>query len=131
MSNIQNYSSSQFPLRISEFKAILESRNKEDVIGYACRSTSCPIAKILKKECGGWDTYVHDDVTSFGGHKYENPEWVKSFIKEVDVGDEYSKKRKIITKEALQIVNNLYICTVCNQYNPEGTNCGKRDNCPW
>jgi hypothetical protein len=129
MTNLQKHLVTQFPLRISKFKAILETRNSEEVIGYACRSTICPIARILKKECGGWDTYVHKEVTSFGGHKYENPEWVREFVHQIDGCKQTNDP--ITVEEALEIVNNFYICTVCNQYNPEGTNCGKKDNCPW
>lgn len=105
MSNIQNYSSTQFPLRISEFKAILEIGNKEEVVGYAGRSTICPIAKILKKECGGFDTYVHKEITSFGGHKYENPEWVRTFIRQVEEGKETNDP--ITVEEALEVVNSI------------------------
>lgn len=105
MSNIQNYTATDFPLRISEFKAILETRNKEDVVGYACRSTTCPIAKILKRDCGGWDTYVHKKITSFGGHNYENPEWVRKFVHQIDGCKETNEP--ITVEEALEVVNSI------------------------
>lgn len=105
MSNVQNYSSSQFPLRISEFKAILETRNSEEVVGYTGRSTICPIAKILKKECEGRDTYVHKKITSFKGQNYENPEWVKNFIRQVEDGKVVNDP--ITVEEALKVVNSI------------------------
>jgi hypothetical protein len=127
MSKNSGYSATQFPLRISRFRAILETRNSEEVVGYACRSTICSLAKILKKECGGWDIYVHKNVTFFGGHNYENPSWVRKFVDKVD---EKLGISNVTTVQALEILNNLHICTVCNKYNPEGKNCGK-DNCDW
>ncbi len=51
---------------------------------------------------------------------------VKEFVEEVDK----SISRKVTVEQDLQIVNNLYICTFCNKYNPEGTSCEK-ENCPW
>ena len=122
-----------YPLTLVEFKSWLSTKRKKDVVGRTREASSCPIAVVLKEKESDTEksinvypntTYIHDTA-------YENPGWVKSFISEVDKRDEYAKKRSITTKEALQIVNNLYICTVCNQYNPEGTNCGKKDNCPW
>lgn len=238
MSNVRSYPATQFPLRLGEFKNILESKEKLEIVGEAGRTTCCPIALVVKSQCGGFDICVGHNTTGFGGHIYENPEWVVEFIRQIDAdkdtgtpitveealevinsikeykmnteypltlvgfkswleskeenevvgsrrkrgccpvanvlrdtqlkakqlnperlssvvvegkytiirGTEYtnpfwvetfvtevdmSEKPSVSAKEALQIVNNLYICTVCNQYNPEGTNCGKKDNCPW
>lgn len=56
----------------------------------------------------------------------ELPRRVREFVEEVDT----SISRKVTVEQDLQIVNNLYICTVCNKYNPEGASC-ERENCPW
>lgn len=130
---ISRFAPNCFPVTLAEFKSWLSTKRKKDVVGKTREASTCPIAVVLKeKESSTEKTInVYPGTTYIQGTAYENPEWVKNFIKGVDAGDEYSKKRNITTKEALQIVNNLYICTVCNQYNPEGTNCGKRDNCPW
>jgi hypothetical protein len=122
-----------FPLTVDEFKSWLSTKRKRDVVGRTREASSCPIARVLKEKESNTEKSinVYPGTTYIQGTAYENPDWVKSFIEKVDTGDEYSKKRNITTKEALQIVNNFSYCTVCNQYNPEGTNCGKKDNCPW
>lgn len=51
---------------------------------------------------------------------------VKEFVEEVDK----SISRKVTVEQALKIVSNLDVCTVCNQTNRDGTSCEK-ENCPW
>jgi len=123
-----------YPLTLVRFKSWLESKSVEEVVGIREKSHFCPIAKALK-ECvyseEGNDVEVEFNYTSIDPEVdvicFRNPAWVTDFVERVDV----LETSEVTAKDALQIVNNLYICTVCNQYNPEGTNCGKKDNCPW
>ena len=105
MSTNSSYLATQFPLSISKFKAILENKGTKEVAGYARLSTTCPIALALKKDCEGWDTYVRKDITFFGGHIYENPEWVREFVRQIDGYKEVNDS--ITVKEALEVINSI------------------------
>lgn len=124
----------EYPLTLVNFKSWLESKTLDEEVGQTGEPTCCPIANFLKEEDVSQDVYVDWTTTMISNEEieYPNPLWVRKFIDEVDMLDDEDREQDIVTaKDALEIVNNLYICTVCNQYNPEGTNCGKKDNCPW
>lgn len=125
----------KYPLTLVEFKSWLESKNENHTVGLKNCSHGCPVFRCLKNKgekvvgVGLLDTEFLLSNETYGA--LENPKWVQRFILGVDVEDLSECQAYVTAKDALEIVNNLYICTVCNQYNPEGTNCGKRDNCPW
>jgi len=119
-------------LNLDEFCTWLKSKDENEVVGEALVCGYCPLANYLLDK-GNSEVEVYSNRTYAypvaAGSWIDNPDWVKKFVSKIDnnrqVGD------TITVKDALEVVNNLYICTVCNQYNPEGTNCGKKDNCPW
>lgn len=132
-----------YPLTLVEFKSWLESKNEKEVIGIAREGLTCPIATALrdykfKENQNVDDIEVGQDTTVVyysyynGGLKQDtlaNPAWVCNFIDVIDEVDE--DETEVTAKDALEIVNNFSWCTVCEQDRPEGTNCGKKDNCPW
>jgi hypothetical protein len=119
----------EYPVTFFDFKSWLESQNKHKIVGEAAVCSHCPVATFLKEEGYNQDIVIYSDRTYISNKKFENPEWVKEFVSKVDIGRLVGTL--ISAEDALEIVSNLYICTVCNKYNPEGTNCGKKDNCPW
>lgn len=117
----------EYPLTLDEFKQVLEIKLKSEVVGEVGRSNSCPIANVLKEK--GVDACVGNRITITDDKSFDNPEWVTKFTIEIDgCKVDYTP---ITVEECTKVIDNLYICTVCNTYNPEGTNCGKKDNCPW
>lgn len=118
----------EYPLSLVEFKSWLQSKNEGEIVGETVASCNCPIFNALKAK-GISVLAVSTFTTDLDPKKdlYSNPRWVHSFIQKVDS----LPLSKVTASEALKVINNLYICTVCNQFNPEGTNCGKKDNCPW
>lgn len=118
-----------YPVTFTDFKFWLDSKNTDDIVGDALTCGHCPIARLLLDK-GHSEVEVYAMVSYISSVNYdENPGWVYNFVKEIDKNRQVGEQ--ITVKDCLKIVNNLYICTVCNQYNPEGTNCGKKDNCPW
>jgi hypothetical protein len=82
----------------------------------------------INKTCvNGTTTYINSELL-------ENPDWVQEFISKIDSLPIEKKPNEmnipITAQQALEVVNNFHICTVCNKYNPEGKNCGK-DKCDW
>lgn len=124
-----------YPLNLVEFELWLKSKDEKDFVGSKGCSRGCPIFKCLqdKKEqvyaVGEQNTEFLLPNGNYG--TLDNPKWVWSFVRKIDSTATNALNGDVTAKEALQIVNNLHICTVCNTYNPEGTNCGKKDNCPW
>lgn len=119
----------EYPLTLVEFKSWLENKDKNVVVGRLKDGNHCPIALALKENTELRLVFVSDIDTQIGHERVMNPLWVHYFTRKVD--SNWQTKKVITANQALEIVNNLYICTVCNKYNPEGTNCGKKDNCPW
>ena len=126
-----------YPLSLIEFKCWLESKNEKEVVGWQGWCKGCPIFKCLKDKKE--DLYsVNYESTHFLDNRIDsldNPDWVKRFIEKIDDSSIIPLKSgemnaSITAQQALEILNNLHICTVCNRYNPEGKNCGK-DNCDW
>mgnify|MGYP000438065330 CR=1 FL=1 len=117
---------SNYPLTLVEFKSWLESKDENEVAGKVKNGNHCPIANILKED--NKSVFVGDNFTGIDDIEILNPLWVHYFLTSVDSLWETTKD--ITAQQALEIVNNLYICTICNRYNPEGKNCGK-DNCDW
>ena len=123
-----------YPLSLVEFKSWLEAKNENEVVGWQGGCRCCPIFKCLKYRNNDVIS-VNGTTTYVNGSLLKNPKWVNSFISEVDNCSVIPLKQgemnaSITAQQALKVLNNLYICTVCNQYNPEGKNCGK-DNCDW
>ena len=118
-----------YPLSLVEFKSWLESKDENEIVGESHRTDCCPIANFLRLKTNAKKIQVRSYVTRADEYVTAfNPDWVTDFVIEVDSLEENQKS--VIAKEALQILSNLYICTNCNKYNPEGKNCGK-DNCDW
>lgn len=115
-----------YPLTLIDFKSWLESKSEDEVVGVTEFCSLCPIATALKASMNQTDIRVRTDDTVLDSSTVKNPKWVKDFIYQVDD----TLKGDVTVSRALEIVNNLYICTTCNKYNPEGKNCGK-DNCDW
>lgn len=126
-----------YPLSLVEFKSWLESKDKTDKVGWQGWCHGCPIFKCLKDKNSNMDVYktsVNGTTTFINNELLENPGWVREFIIKIDslpiVVEPDEMNIPITAHQALEVMNNLYICTVCNKYNPEGKNCGK-DNCDW
>lgn len=120
-------------LSLIEFKSWLGAKNETDKVGWQRECQGCPIFKCLSDKGLNMDTYdafVSGMCTYTNNELLENPNWVREFISKIDSLQLEEKPSKITAKQALEVVNNLHICTVCNKYNPEGKNCGK-DNCDW
>jgi hypothetical protein len=124
MNTVPNY-----PVTFFDFKEWLDSKSANDVVGEALTCDQCPLARLLTDK-GHQEVEVYPLRSYVDSIKYDkNPGWVYDFVKKVDTDKQVGEQ--ITAGECLKILNNLYICTVCNKYNPEGTNCGKKDNCPW
>lgn len=117
----------EYPLTLVEFKSWLESKKQYDIVGYAAYNNCCPVANALKRGCETINTKVQRENSYIGEETFVNPSWVKNFVKIVDT----CGLLDITAEKGLQIINNFSYCTVCEQDRPEGTNCGKKDNCPW
>lgn len=115
-----------YPLTLVEFKSWLDSKEEDEIVGITQFCSLCPIAIAIKATTNQTETRVRTDDTILGSLTVKNPKWVKDFIYQVDE----TLEGNVTVKRALEIVNNLYICTTCNKYNPEGKNCGKK-NCDW
>jgi len=118
-----------YPLTFVEFKTWLESKKEDAIVGRIKDGNRCPIARALKENNRLRLVFVDDIDTQISYERIINPLWVHYFTRGVD--SNWQTEKVVTAKKALEVLNNLYICTVCNQYNPEGTNCGKKDNCPW
>lgn len=119
----------EYPVTFFDFKSWLDSRDTNDVVGEAVICGHCPVASFLREK-GYQEVSIYSTKSYINSTKYENnPSWVTAFVEEIDRDKPVG--RPITVKECLKVVNNFSYCTVCNQYNPEGTNCGKKDNCPW
>jgi len=126
-----------YPLTLDEFKSWLKSKSEDEIVGWQYWSKGCPIFNSIKDKRG--DIYsVNFESTHFLDTRIEtvtNPEWVKKFINKVDDRQIIPLKQgetnaSITATQALEVLNNLYICTKCNKYNPEGTKCSRED-CDW
>lgn len=117
---------SKYPLTLPEFKQWLESKDSDDVVGRKETCDRCPIAKALL-EIKEKEASVFNYKTYFWDKTSNNPEWVVSFIHQLDnSGDD----PQVTASKALEIIETFCFCTVCNSSNKEGSNCG-RDDCPW
>lgn len=116
----------KYPLTPVELESWLKSKTKDEVVGNTIDGCSCPIFNALKAK-GTKVLSVSTFATDLDTDIVTNPKWVYTFIKQID----RLPQSQITSSQALDILNNFYICTVCNLYNPKGTNCGKKDNCPW
>jgi hypothetical protein len=117
-----------YPLTLVDFELWLKSKNGSDVVGETVASCNCPVFNALRAK--GISVLAVSTFTTDLDPKDDlvtNPSWVSNFIQKIDS----LPQREVTSSQALHVLNNLYICTVCNKYNPEGTNCGKKDNCPW
>lgn len=117
---------SNYPLSLIGFKSWLESKNENEVVGKIKNGSHCPIANILKED--NESVFVGDNFTGIDHIEILNPLWVHYFITGAD--SLWGTTKDITARQALEIVNNFSICTVCNKYNSEGRNCG-RDDCDW
>ena len=115
-----------YPLTFVEFKSWLESKEENEVVGRLKDGNHCPIARVLKEN--NRLVFVDDIDTQIGHERVMNPLWVHYFTRKVD--SNWQTEKVVTAKRALEVLNNLHICTNCNKYNPEGKNCGK-DNCDW
>lgn len=126
-----------YPLSLVEFKSWLESKDESRNVGWQGRCWGCPIFKCLQDKNNSiheGNTVVNGLTTYINKELIENPSWVKDFISKIDslllVEEPGETNIPVTAQQALEVVNNLHICTVCNKYNPEGKNCGK-DKCDW
>ena len=127
-----------YPLSLVEFKSWLESKDESCNVGLQGASWGCPIFKCLQDKNNSireGNAVVYRLTTNIKNELIENPSWVKDFISKIDSLPLVEEPGEAIfipvtAQQALEVVNNLYICTVCNKYNPEGKNCGK-DKCDW
>jgi len=116
-----------YPLTSIEFKLWLESKDKDEIVGLIKNGDYCPVATVLKQTQK--QVYVNDTYTEINFKKILNPGWVTEFTRAIDRN--WSKVENDITAEkALEVLNNLFVCTSCNSNNPEGTACSRED-CPW
>lgn len=123
-----------YPLSLVDFKSWLESKDKKEIVGWQGDCNGCPIFKCLMDKSFNISS-VNYESTHFLDNRFDNPEWVKIFIGQVNNREIIPLKQgeinaSITAQQALEVLDNLHICTVCNKYNPEGKNCGK-DNCDW
>jgi len=127
-----------YPLTLDEFKSWLESKSEDEIVGEQRRLVGCPIFNCIK---GKRDDIFSLDfgITHFLNTKIfkaiDNPDWVERFINKVDDRQIIPLKQgemnaSITATQALEVINNLYICTKCNKYNPEGIKCSRED-CDW
>lgn len=134
---MQHIDQDNYPLSLEEFREWLESKDVNDVVGWQGWCKGCPIFKCIKDKDDKLYSVNYESSHFLDSQivTVDNPSWVKTFINKIDDSSIIPLKQgemntSITAQQALEVLDNLHICTVCNKYNPEGKNCG-RENCDW
>ena len=98
-----------YPLSIEEFRAWLESKDENEIVGSSNCLESCPISNALKQGKYKFNEVLVDDEGETRLNDWiiwENPDWVYSFVDKVDSFGE-GEEVQVTAQQALELLENI------------------------